>query len=166
MVIFFDIDGTIIDERTHTIPESTIRAVEQLRKNGHTPIINTGRPYFQVDSRVKEMAFQGYSCGCGMEVLLDGTFLVRAEPSLALRQRSVECSRRFHMLSFYETQDGGILLDGEHSVHPLMSREVERLRSAGRPIYELSQTGEPDFMKFVTFAGEGGDVAGFKAALG
>ena len=42
MVIFFDIDGTIIDERTHTIPESTIRAVEQLRKNGHTPIINTG----------------------------------------------------------------------------------------------------------------------------
>ena len=166
MVIFFDIDGTIIDERTHTIPESTIRAVEQLRKNGHTPIINTGRPYFQVDSRVKEMAFQGYSCGCGMEVLLDGTFLVRAKPSLALRQKSIECSRRFHMRSFYETQDGGILLDGEHSVHPLMSREVERLRSAGRPIYELAQTGEPDFMKFVTFAGEGGDVAGFKAALG
>lgn len=165
MVIFFDIDGTIIDDRTHTIPPSAVRAVEQLKENGHIAIINTGRPYFQVDPRVKEMAFRGYSCGCGMEVLLDGAFLVRVKPSPALRKKSVECSRRFHMISFYETEDGGILLDGENSVHPIMSREVERLRKAGFPIHELAQEGEPDFVKFVTFAGEGGDVAGFKAAL-
>ena len=165
MVIFFDIDGTIIDDRTHTIPPSAVRAVEQLKENGHIAIINTGRPYFQVDPRVKEMAFRGYSCGCGMEVLLDGAFLVRAKPSPALRKKSVECSRRFHMISFYETEDGGILLDGENSIHPIMSREVERLRKAGFPIHELAQEGEPDFVKFVTFAGEGGDVAGFKAAL-
>lgn len=165
MVIFFDIDGTIIDDRTHTIPPSAVRAVAQLKENGHIAIINTGRPYFQVDPRVKKMAFRGYSCGCGMEVLLDGAFLVRAKPSPALRKKSVECSRRFHMISFYETEDGGILLDGENSFHPLMSREVERLRKAGFPIHELAQEGEPDFVKFVTFAGEGGDVAGFKAAL-
>ena len=166
MVIFFDIDGTIIDEHTHTIPESTVRAVAQLKENGHIAIINTGRPYFQVDPRVKQMAFRGYSCGCGMEVLLDGSFLVRAKPAPALRKKSVECSRRYHMISFYETEDGGILLDGAHSFHPLMSREVERLRSAGFPIHELAREGEPDFVKFVTFAGAGADVAAFKAALG
>ena len=165
MVIFFDIDGTIIDDHTHEIPPSAIRAVEQLKQNGHIPIINTGRPFFQVDPRVKQMAFRGFACGCGMEVLLDGHWLVREKPSLALRQRSVEVSRTYHMCSFYETQDGGILLDGAHSVHPIMSKEVERLRRAGFPIHQLEEEGEPDFVKFVTFSGEGGDAAGFKRAL-
>lgn len=165
MVIFFDIDGTIIDDQTHQIPPSTIRAVERLREKGHIPIINTGRAFFQVDPRVKQMAFRGFACGCGMEVQLDRAWLVRAKPSLALRQKSVLCSRKYHMCSFYETGDGGILLDGEHSVHPIMSREVERLRQAGFPIHELSQEGEPDFVKFVTFLGAGGDAAGFKREL-
>ena len=165
MVIFFDIDGTIIDDQTHQIPPSTIRAVERLREKGHIPIINTGRAFFQVDPRVKQMAFRGFACGCGMEVRLDGAWLVRAKPSLALRQKSVLCSRKYHMCSFYETGDGGILLDGEHSVHPIMSREVERLRQAGFPIHQLSQEGEPDFVKFVTFSGAGGDAAGFKREL-
>lgn len=165
MVIFFDIDGTIIDDQTHQIPPSTIRAVERLREKGHIPIINTGRAFFQVDPRVKQMAFRGFACGCGMEVQLDGAWLVWAKPSLALRQKSVLCSRKYHMCSFYETGDGGILLDGEHSVHPIMSREVERLRQAGFPIHELSQEGEPDFVKFVTFLGAGGDAAGFKREL-
>lgn len=165
MVIFFDIDGTIIDDHTQIIPESAIRAVEKLKANGHVPIINTGRPYYQVDRRVKQMAFRGFSCGCGMEVLLDGEFLIREKPPLSLRQKSVECSRRYRMISFYETEDGGILLDGAHSVHPLMSREVERLRKAGFPIHELAQEQEPDFVKFVTFAGEMADVSAFKEEM-
>lgn len=165
MVIFFDIDGTLIDEQTHQIPPSTVRAVERLREKGHIPIINTGRAFFQVDPRVKQMAFRGFACGCGMEVQLDGAWLVRAKPSLALRRKSILCSRKYHMCSFYETGDGGILLDGEHSVHPTMSQEVERLRQAGFPIHQLGQEEEPDFVKFVTFLGTGGDVAGFKREL-
>ena len=165
MVIFFDIDGTIIDDKTHQIPDSTRRAVEKLVENGHIPIINTGRPFFQVDKRVKQMAFRGYACGCGMEVLLDGKWLVRQKPSPELRQKSVEVSRKYGMCSFYETEDGGILLDGAHSIHPIMSREVERLRKAGFPIHQLEEGQQPDFVKFVTFAGEKGDVEGFTREL-
>ena len=165
MVIFFDIDGTIIDDRTHEIPVSAIHAVEKLVENGHIPIINTGRAFYQVDRRVTRMAFRGFACGCGMEVLLDGKWLVREWPPAALRVKSVEVSRRYGMCSFYETRDGGILLDGAHSVHPIMSREVERLREAGFPIHELTPGQEPDFLKFVTFSGENGDVAGFKREL-
>lgn len=165
MVVFFDIDGTIIDERTHLIPESTVRAVEALKENGHIAIINTGRPYLQVDPRVKEMAFRGYACGCGMQVLLDGKWLVNAKPDLPLRRKALECSRRHRMRSFYETSDGGILLDGKHSHHPIMSREVERLRQVGFPIHELEDPQNPDFVKFVTFPGEDSDVAAFKKEL-
>ena len=165
MVIFFDIDGTIVDDKTHEIPASAIRSVEKLVENGHIPIINTGRAYFQVDRRVTRMAFRGFACGCGMEVLLDGKWLVRVKPPAQLRRKSVEISRKYGMCSFYETQDGGILLDGAHSVHPIMSREVERLREAGFPIHELMPGQEPDFLKFVTFQGPEGDVSGFKKEL-
>ena len=165
MVIFFDIDGTIIDAKTHQIPPSTVSSMERLVENGHIPIINTGRAFLQIDHRVAKMAFRGFSCGCGMEVQLDGNWLVRAAPPAALRQKSVETSRKFGMCSFYETRDGGILLDGAHSFHPNMSREVERLRRAGFPIHQLQPGQEPDFLKFVTFQGEKGDVSGFKKAL-
>lgn len=165
MVIFFDVDGTIIDGRDQVIPDSAIRAVEKLKENGHVAIVNTGRPYLQIDHRVMNMAFRGFACACGMEVLLDGKFLTRVKPPLALLRRSVECSRKYDMRSFYETPDGGILLD-ENSFHPIMSREVERLRRAGYPIHELAREGQPDFVKFVTYAGEHGDVAAFKAEMG
>lgn len=165
MVIFFDIDGTIIDDKTHEIPASAVRAVERLVENGHIPIVNTGRPYYQVDARVKEMAFRGFACGCGMEVLLDGRWLVRTKPSPALRRSCVEVSRSRGMCSFYETEDGGILLDGAYSIHPIMGKEVERLRRAGFPIHQLEEEGEPDFVKFVSFPGPHSDVEGFKKAL-
>lgn len=165
MVIFFDIDGTIIDGRTNEIPESAVRAVEKLKENGHIAIINTGRPYMQVDARVKEMAFRGMVCGCGMQVLLDGQWLVNKKPDLALRRKAVACSRKYGMRSFYETGDGGILLDGRYSEHPRFNREVERLRSVGFPIHQLGDH-EPDFVKFITFAGEDGDVSGFKVEMG
>ena len=44
MVIFFDIDGTIVDDGTQIIPQSTIESVKKLRALGHIPVVNTGRP--------------------------------------------------------------------------------------------------------------------------
>lgn len=41
--LFFDVDGTLIDEQTKIVPESTLRAVKQARENGHLVFINTGR---------------------------------------------------------------------------------------------------------------------------
>ena len=72
MVIFFDIDGTIVEEATQIIPSSTIDAIAKLAATGHTPIINTGRPYSHIDPRVREMAFAGWVCAGGMEVYVDG----------------------------------------------------------------------------------------------
>lgn len=41
--IFFDIDGTLIDTTTHTIPASTILALRLLRANGYKTAIASGR---------------------------------------------------------------------------------------------------------------------------
>ena len=53
MVVFFDIDGTVMDYETQIIPESAVEAIRLLKKNGHLPIVNTGRPIGHVDPRVQ-----------------------------------------------------------------------------------------------------------------
>ena len=81
MVVFFDLDGTVVGDATQIIPPSAIRAVEQLGKNGHLAVVNTGRPYGHIDPRIREMAVRGWICGCGMEIVLSGQWLYRATPA-------------------------------------------------------------------------------------
>ncbi|MHC6179733.1 HAD family hydrolase [Clostridium sp. JNZ X4-2] len=64
-MIFFDIDGTIIDERTHQCTKSTIDAIKKARENGCLTFINTGRTFFNVGSEIRNIGFNGYICGCG-----------------------------------------------------------------------------------------------------
>ena len=41
--LFFDIDGTILSEKTKEIPASAIEALKAAKKKGHLLFINTGR---------------------------------------------------------------------------------------------------------------------------
>lgn len=43
-IIFFDIDGTLVDPATRCIPRSAITALQKLRENGYLVCIATGRP--------------------------------------------------------------------------------------------------------------------------
>ena len=38
--LFFDIDGTILSEITHKIPESALEALHKAQENGHKTFIN------------------------------------------------------------------------------------------------------------------------------
>lgn len=42
--LFFDIDGTLVSFNTHEIPQSTVDALEQAKRNGVGVYISTGRP--------------------------------------------------------------------------------------------------------------------------
>lgn len=79
-IIFFDIDGTLIDERFQML-DSTKRAIAKARSNGHICMINTGRTDKLVGGRISELVeFDGYLMGCGTmityhnQVLLHKTF--------------------------------------------------------------------------------------------
>ena len=75
--LFFDIDGTLVDEQTHQIPQSTIEALRAARRSGSVVFINTGRPYSHVSAMIKALDFDGYCCGCGTEILIQGKPLYR-----------------------------------------------------------------------------------------
>lgn len=56
--VFFDIDGTLVSFKTHSIPESTLRAVSALRQNGVKVYIATGRPLPFIDN-LGELEYDG-----------------------------------------------------------------------------------------------------------
>ena len=156
MVVFFDIDGTIVDDDTQIIPESAVRAVERLRQNGHLAVVNTGRPYSHIDPRVRGMDFGGWVCGCGMEILVDGKWLLRRHPEdsvcLAVRDAVRECG----MQVLYEGRDNGtIYADGQLSTHPKLAAEANRMIAKGFPVVEIDTLPVPRFMKGVTYDCDG-----------
>lgn len=150
MVVFFDIDGTIIDDKTQVIPESAVRAVARLAERGHTPVINTGRPYSHIDPRIKDMAFQGYVCGCGMEVKLGDNWLYRKKPDSALCAYVEAQAERFGMQPVYEGDDGTIIYDPDHCSLHYIQEELGRMLKKGFTV--CSRETHPDFMKFITFS--------------
>ena len=151
MVVFFDIDGTIVDDRSQIIPQSAVDAVEKLREKGHIPVINTGRPFSHIDPRVRAMAFEAYVCGCGMEILLENRLIFGSYPDLSVCRLTRDAVRDCRMQVLYETRDGAILTDGQLSTHPFEVREVERMRKKGFSVREIDSQPTPEFMKLVTF---------------
>ena len=57
--LFFDIDGTLVSFKTHSIPQSTCLAIRHLRANGHKVFIATGRPKLLINN-LDNLEFDGF----------------------------------------------------------------------------------------------------------
>lgn len=73
-VLFFDIDGTLVNFDT-TIPASTITALRLARENGHKLILCTGRSLGQLQGSIKELAFDGGVLAAGAYVRYQNTII-------------------------------------------------------------------------------------------
>lgn len=70
--IFFDIDGTLVSFRTHTIPDSTRKALTGLRQKGIKLFIATGRPKMLMMEAIGDLEFDGY-------ITLNGSYCFTAD---------------------------------------------------------------------------------------
>ena len=163
MVVFFDLDGTVVDTKTLYIPPSALRTVQALREHGHIPVVNTGRPYAHIDPRIREMPFSGWVCGCGMEILLNGSWLYRRHPDEALCSLVRQKVEEFGILPLYECADGSMAYDPNHLGYPKQMLEMEQMQSKGFPIRTVQE--HPDFMKFVTWSRDPAAAKGFRESL-
>lgn len=160
MVIFFDIDGTIVDDGSQIIPQSTLRAIAQLGQRGHIPVINTGRPYSHIDPRVRAMPFAGWVCGCGMEIRLNGEWLQRLQMPPQLCREVVEAVRQHQMQVLYEVE-GGLVLDGHLSSVQPCTQEASRMAQKGFTLAQVADCEDLQIIKFVTFDGPGSEHEAF-----
>lgn len=73
-IVFFDIDGTLVNKR-NAIPDSTKRAVNQLKENGVIPVIATGRAPLLIDEIREELEIDSYIAMNGQLVMHKGEVL-------------------------------------------------------------------------------------------
>lgn len=70
--VFFDIDGTLWNERMQ-IPESTVTAIRALRENGHYAFLCSGRSKSNIRSKsLLGIGFDGVVAACGTHVDFHG----------------------------------------------------------------------------------------------
>lgn len=58
-IVFFDIDGTLVTPK-NILPKSTKNAIFQLKKNGHIPVLSTGRPPKMLEAVAEELGIDSY----------------------------------------------------------------------------------------------------------
>lgn len=69
--VFFDIDGTLVSFKTHSIPQSTIDAIAILKKKGIKIFIATGRPFALINN-LGDLKFDGY-------ITLNGSYMLTGD---------------------------------------------------------------------------------------
>lgn len=164
-MIFFDIDGTLVDTGSRVIPDSAARAIRAARAAGHLVYINSGRPWCGVDPRVKALGFDGFVCGCGLYIREGERVLLHRRLDKGEQLRIVELVRAFDVQVMYE---------GAEHVYFDLSRPLAPHVAAEKAYYDrmgLDTEGDPAaagaaFDKFVVWTGPETDVSALRAAIG
>lgn len=141
MLLFFDIDGTLIDDKFRLVP-SVKPAMQAAHRNGHRLIINTGRTLCNLDDRLNELPLDGWILGCGTRILYHGETLQCMEhsPEDTLRLRNLFLELKLPVV--YEC-DTAIYFDPLSPDYPVISgfRGYAKQHGIAR---EVSET-DPDF---------------------
>jgi Cof subfamily protein (haloacid dehalogenase superfamily) len=159
-IIFFDIDGTIITERTKECPESTIAAIKKARENGHLTFINTGRTFFNVDQEIREIGFDGYICGCGTYINYKDKPLLYKSILYKTCTEIVEKLRESRIDALFEGLND-IYFDQTKIISGELAETKEDFRLRGFDVSKSWDDPELTFDKFVVWINENSDYDTF-----
>ena len=158
-IIFFDIDGTIINETTGLIPQSTAKAIKKAKANGHLTFINTGRPISEISNSLRNLNFDGYVCGCGTYIEYKDKELFYTSLGNFLSKKIASKIREYHL-------DG--ILEGKNDIYydtNIRSEKVIRIKNEHSKLgfYKGSTFDDPEinFDKFVIWTNELSDFNSF-----
>lgn len=114
-LLFFDLDGTIVDAVSGTIPASTKEVLKLAKKKGNKLFVNTGRPLSALSDELKDPEiFDGIICGLGTNIFYNGEELLHhtlgVEESTRIMNHAMSCNveavfeskNRLYMLEDYE----------------------------------------------------------------
>lgn len=107
-ILFFDIDGTLLSHRTLQIPESAKKSIRKAKEKGHLVFINTGRTISVVNKEIKELGLDGYICGCGSYIEVDGEVIY---------SNDIDKSKYTEIINKIEEYDLDVVLEGREAVY-------------------------------------------------
>lgn len=174
--LFFDVDGTLIDETTHQIPESAMEALRRTREKGNKVFINSGRTSGMLKSIMDMVDADGFLCGCGTELIYEGKLVYYYTLPVEMKAALQKASDPYGILVFLEGRSGWHCRPSEEllQLHPVLAKEYERLRtyvSRERGIDAVPYDADYEVSKFCIQADDGkisghpSDIDGFRAAF-
>ena len=102
-LIFIDIDGTLFDHTTESIPQSSINSILSAKKKGHQIFLSTGRPYADIDKEILDLPLDGMIVSCGAVVIVHHQIIY----STTFPQKELK-----DLIQFMLNNDIGFSLDG------------------------------------------------------
>ena len=161
-LLFFDIDGTLLTEDTHIVPDSTISALQKAKEKGHYIFINTGRPFSTIDQIIKDLNPDGYVCGCGTYVRFNDSVLY---------DRTLPKERCLEIVDLVKQTKVECILEGKYAVYFNSTIKNERLAYIKERYLEanfnVKTIEDPDirFDKFAIWFDDSADVETFKKGI-
>ena len=125
--LFFDVDGTLIDEVKHEIPASALEALRRTREKGNKVFINSGRTSGMLKRIMEMVEVDGFLCGCGTELIYEGESVYYKKLSAEMKQRIKDASDRYGIL---------VHLEGRHGWHCQPSEKLLRDHPGYQALYE------------------------------
>lgn len=132
--LFFDIDGTLISDKTNKIPRSTIDALQLAKDKGHLLFINSGRTICAIRPELKAINFDGFLCGCGTFISYHGQVLFK---------RSIDETRGNDILDKMQACNVDCIVEGSKDIyfprHISRFADMEKQRNYYKAYFGLAQ---------------------------
>lgn len=137
MLIFFDIDGTLLVNPFDPMPASTIRAIEQARANGHICMINTGRSLKLVGEDITgQTEFDGLLLGCGTMITYRGEILLHKIFTMEEAGRIIAGLQKYGIDAVLEGAENNFLAPEEEMFHECWVNYIRKFTDMSYGTYE------------------------------
>ena len=162
--VFLDIDGTIYT-RTGGVPESTREAIDKLRKNGHHPVLCTGRAQSILLPEVKTLPVEGKITGVGARGEWNGEVLFH---ELLPQEEIGRILENFVRFGFAPYAEGPFHMYYAPEIARDPERDLEQIFSISDTtvLKPFSYGDKVEASKVSALFLEGSDKKGFEKALG
>lgn len=110
-IIFFDIDGTLIDHQSgyHGIPMEAQKQMRRLQQAGYLLFVATGRPYAFISSLISDFGFDGYILCNGAHVELHDKFIFHQPMDSLKTKKLIDSLKNIDCEYIIETSRKGYL---------------------------------------------------------
>ena len=175
--LFFDVDGTLIDEVTHKIPESTQEALRKTREKGNKVFINSGRTSGMLKRIMSMVEVDGFLCGCGTELIYEGEPIYYHKLTEEMKRSIQAASEQYGILVHLEGRNGwhshpSEKLLREHPSYPALYEHLRHFIELEQGLDPSPYDGDYEISKFCIETDDGkesghpSDMEGFRKEFG
>lgn len=157
-ILFFDYDGTLTNEHTNELLETSCTCLQALKDKGHYLFLNTGRTREILEESAMRLPFDGFVCGCGSSIIYHDALLLDVEMSEIQKQKVISLCTKYHMDMILEGNEE--IAYNEDITSEMMKEVIQRYQKQGRNVVAIQES-HKTMVKFIAQPTFKGDEASF-----